>query len=338
MQLLWGVLLSIDCFSHLCNEPRASVCPFLQGVIFTFVSCSRSLSCSDRSEEEMLLLKRQPSPRWGGSGCQAGGTSIPSEGPGLLDHQRQASRTPCPRPLPRGMQGHLTDTRSVPFAPLGSAQPSPVPSSHCSQAANDQPTRGDGQTGQQLLPPYTPAVTHRSSGHSLAQPPSPRGHEPNSPEHGIEEGMRKWPPPPRVKWTHAIREDSLPEEALSPEFANLKHYKNQQSLPSSSSTSDPDTPLGVPRTSGRISLRISESVLQASPPLREDFDDEVFVKDLYPNATSSPTFEALPPPPPPPPSQEAPVNSWEEDFPPPPPQALYEAALDSEDSKELRTG
>ncbi|XP_037002939.2 protein Shroom3 isoform X2 [Artibeus jamaicensis] len=195
-------------------------------------------------------------------------------------------------------------------------------SSSCAQAASDRP--------------YAPAVTPRSNGHSLAQTPSPRGHEPHSPEHGVDDGMRKRPSPPRVKWAHTVRENSLPEESPSLEVANLKHYKKQQNLPSSSSTSDPETPLGVPSTPGRISLRISESALQASPPPREDYDNEVFVKDLHPHATSSPTFEALPPPPPPPPSQETLVNS-SDDFPPPPPQALCEAQLDSEDYKELHT-
>lgn len=281
----------------------------------------------------MAVLSQHPSPRWGGSGCKAVGAPVPSECPAQLDHQRPASRMPCPRPLPAATQAPLTDARAVPPAPLTSALPSPVPPSHCSQAAGDQSTGRDGQTGQQPLLPYTPAVTLRSDGHSLARPPSPRGHEPRGPELGAEEGRRKRPPPPRVKWAQVIREDSLPEEASSPEFANLKHYQNQQNLPSSSSTSDPDTPLWVPGTPGRISLRISESVLQASPPPREDYEDEVFVKDSRPRATSSPTFEALPPPPPPPPVQEPLVNNWE-DFPPPPPQALCEAQLDSEDYKE----
>ncbi|XP_047713558.1 protein Shroom3 [Prionailurus viverrinus] len=297
---------------------------------------SRSISCSERGHEDMLLLKHHPSLRWGGSGCKAvGDSSVPSECPGPLDHQRQASRTtPCPRLLPTGMQGHLTDTRAASLTPLSSALPSPVPSS--SQAATDQLTGRDCQTGQQPLPPYTAAVIHRSNGHSLVQPASPRGHEPNSPEHGLEEATRKRvslpqrPAPPRVKWAHTVREDSLPEESSSPDFGDLKHYKTQQTPPSSGSTLD--SPLGAPSTPGRISLRISESVLLASPPPREDDDDEVFVKDLYPNAASSPTFE-LPPPPPPPLSQDTPVNSLD-DFPPPPPHALYEAELDSEDHKE----
>uniref|UniRef100_A0A8C0W322 Protein Shroom3 n=1 Tax=Castor canadensis TaxID=51338 RepID=A0A8C0W322_CASCN len=280
---------------------------------------SRSLS-SDRSREETLLPLHHPTPHWGGSGCRAtGGSSVPSECPEVSEHPRQTSRTPCPRPLPTGVQGYLPDTRAATSTTLSSPLPSPVPSNHCSKLATDQQLGRDGQAGQQLLPPYTPAVTHRSDGHILTQPPSPRGHELNSPEHGVEEGMWKRvslpqrPLPPLVKWAHAVREDSLSEEA-------------SLNLPSSCSTSDPDTP-------GRISLRISESALQTSPPPREDYDDEVFVKDLPPKATSNPTFEALPPPPPPPLSQETPVNS-SDDFPPPPPEAVCEALLDSEAPKE----
>uniref|UniRef100_A0A8C0ZMZ8 Protein Shroom3 n=1 Tax=Castor canadensis TaxID=51338 RepID=A0A8C0ZMZ8_CASCN len=282
---------------------------------------SRSLS-SDRSREETLLPLHHPTPHWGGSGCRAtGGSSVPSECPEVSEHPRQTSRTPCPRPLPTGVQGYLPDTRAATSTTLSSPLPSPVPSNHCSKLATDQQLGRDGQAGQQLLPPYTPAVTHRSDGHILTQPPSPRGHELNSPEHGVEEGMWKRvslpqrPLPPLVKWAHAVREDSLSEEA-----------SKQLNLPSSCSTSDPDTP-------GRISLRISESALQTSPPPREDYDDEVFVKDLPPKATSNPTFEALPPPPPPPLSQETPVNS-SDDFPPPPPEAVCEALLDSEAPKE----
>ncbi|CAD7693435.1 unnamed protein product [Nyctereutes procyonoides] len=299
-----------------------------------------SLSCSERGHEDLPLLKQHPSPHWRGSGCKAvGGTSVPSECPGPLDPQQQVSKTmPCPRLLAPGMQGHLTDTRAVPLTPLSSALPSPVPSS--SQAATDQLLGRDSQTGQQPLLSYTPVGTHRSNGHSLVQPASPRSHEPNSPEHGIEEATRmrvllsQRPALPWVKRAHTVREDSLPEGSSSPEFANLKHYKTQQAHSSSSSTLE-DTPLGTPSTPGRISLQISESVLQASLPPREDYDDEVFVKDLYPNATSSLTLE-LPPPPPPPLSQDTPVNS-SDDFPPPPPQAMYEAELDSEDYKEPRT-
>ncbi|XP_054996530.1 protein Shroom3 isoform X2 [Sorex araneus] len=198
-------------------------------------------------------------------------------GDGLLDQPRHA------RPLPTGMPGHGADPRAVP----------------CSPSAEEPP------------PPYTPASSHRSNGHGLAQPPCP--------EQGVPAARRRVslpqrPPPSRVKWAPAV---SLPEE--------------------------PDTPGGPARAPGRVSLRISESGLQASPPPREDYEDEVFAGDSHPNATSSPTFETLPPPPPPPPplpplSQEALDGSVEvEDFPPPPPQALLEAPPDCEDYLEPRS-
>lgn len=298
---------------------------------------SRSLGYSDRGQEELPLPLHHPTPRWNGSGFKATrGSSVSTECLGATDHARQAGRTPCPRPLLTGMQSHLPDARAVSLVPLSSPLPSPVPSSYHSQLATDQQTGRDGQPGQQPLAPSTSAVTHRSDGYTLTEPPSPRDHEFTCPEYGIDEGMWKRAslpqrlPPPRAKWAHAVREDSGSEEAVVPEFSNLKHYNKLTSLPSSCSTSDPDTP-------GRVSLRISESALQASPPPRVDYDDEVFVKDLRPKAMSSPNFEALPPPPPPPPNQETPVNS-SDDFPPPPPQALCEAPLDSEAHRELGNG
>ncbi|XP_003790113.2 protein Shroom3 [Otolemur garnettii] len=281
----------------------------------------RSLSCSERGRGEAPLLLPQPRPHWG--------SSVPSDCPGTVDHQRPASRTACSRPLPAGTHGHHTDSRAEPLTPLGSPLPSSGPPSYCSQATTDQGGR-DGQAGRQSLGPCSPAGTHRSNGHTLAQPPSPGDCEVSSPKDGERKRvLPQRPPASRVKWAPMVREDSPPAEPSASAFANLKHCTQRQSLPSSCSTSDPDTPLGGPNTPGRISLRISESGLQESPPPREDDDDEVFVRDVHPTATSSPTFEALPPPPPPPLSQETPVGSWDS-FPLPPPPAVCEARLDEE--------
>lgn len=280
----------------------------------------RSLSCSDKGQNELALPLHHPTPCWNGSGCKATvASSAPPESSGAADHLKQR-RAPGPRPLSAGMHGHFPDARA---ASLSSPLPSPVPSSYRSQLAMDQ------QTGQQ--PPSSPAS-------AVTQPTSPRSPELSSPAYGLGEGMWKRtslpqrPPPPWVKWAHAVREDGLAEDTLAPEFANLKHYRNQPSRPSSCSTSDPDTP-------GRISLRISESALQPSPPPRGDYDDEVFMKDLHPKVTSSPTFEALPPPPPPSPPSEEPLVNGTDDFPPPPPpQALCEVLLDGEASTEAGSG
>uniref|UniRef100_A0A8C8W4A8 Shroom family member 3 n=1 Tax=Peromyscus maniculatus bairdii TaxID=230844 RepID=A0A8C8W4A8_PERMB len=292
---------------------------------------SRSVSCSDRGQKEAALPQHHPAPCWNGSGYKAtAGSSAPAECSGAPDHLKQL-RTPCPRPLSAGMQGHFPDARAASAAPPSSPPPSSVPSSHHAQPPVDQQTDRSGQTGRQPLPSSAPAVTHRHDGQSLTQPPSPRCHEFASPEHGLEEGVWKRgslpqrPPPLWVKWAPEVREDGLSEDASAPEFADRKKHYKIQSLPSSCSTSDPDTP-------ARISLRISESALQASPPPRGDYDDEVFVKDAHPKVASSPTFVALPPPPPlppPPQSQETLVNG-SDDFPPPPPQAVDEALLDSE--------
>ncbi|XP_053444324.1 protein Shroom3 isoform X2 [Nycticebus coucang] len=281
-----------------------------------------SLSCSERSRGETPLLLHQPRPHWG--------SSVPSDCPGTLDHQRPASRTSCSRPLPAGIHGHHPDSRAEPLTSLGSPLPSPAPPSYCSQATADQGGR-DGQAGRQPLRPCSPAGTHRSNGHTLAQPPSPGGCEVSSPEDGGKKRvlLPQRPLASRVKWAPVVREDSPPAEPSASTFTNLKHCTQRPSLSSSCSTSDPDTPIGAPGAPGRISLRISESVLRESPPPREDDDDEVFVRDVHPTATSSPTFEALPPPPPPPLSQETPAGSWDS-FPLPPPPAVCEVQLDEE--------
>lgn len=289
--------------------------PLCRALTLTSVPHSRSLSCSDKGQKELALPLHPSTPCWNGS-------SAPPESSGAVDHLKQR-RAPGPRPLSAGMHGHFPDVRAVSVASFSSPLPSPVPSSYRSQLAIDQ------QTGQQ--PPSSPAS-------AVTQPASPRSHDLNSPAYGLEEGMWKRaslpqrPPPPWVKWAHAVREDGFAEDASAPECANLKHCEKKPSLPSSCSTSEPDTP-------GRISLRISESALQPSPPPRGDIDDEVFVKDLHPKVTSSPTFEALPPPPPPPspPSQE-PLANGADDFPPPPPQALCEVLLDGEASTEAGSG
>lgn len=290
------------------------VCPFCRALTLTSVPPSRPLSYSDRGQKEQALPLHHPATCWNGSGYKATVVSS-TESSGAPDHLKQL-RAPCPRPLSAGMHGHFPDARASSVAPLSSPLPSPVPSGYRSQLDMDQ------QMGHQPLPSPASAVT---------QPPSPRSHE-------LEEGMWKRAslpqrPPRPWKWAHAVREDGLAEDASSaPEFATLKHYKNQLSLPSSCSTSDPDTP-------GRISLRISESALQASPPPRGDYDDEVFVKDLHPKVPSSPTFEALPPPPPPPsPLSQEPLTCGSDDFPSPPPQAMCEAPLDGEVSEEPGSG
>uniref|UniRef100_A0A8C3TFV3 Shroom family member 3 n=1 Tax=Chelydra serpentina TaxID=8475 RepID=A0A8C3TFV3_CHESE len=128
---------------------------------------------------------------------------------------------------------------------------------------------------------------------------------------------------PKVKWAHSVNDDSFPKGSVSCPVSGQKLFQRWQSLPAQSSTSsDPETP----PSSGKISLRISESGLQLTPPpgLPEEGDDEVFIKDSQPGAAGT-AFKPLPPPPPPPPLPEwspSAFTSEAEVFPPPPPAAF----------------
>lgn len=288
------------------------------------------LLSSEKSQEEMPSLLHHRAPGWHGSGCKApSGSSVPNDCTRTLGHQKPASRALGPRPLLPGVQGYFPEAKSALLTPLSSPLPLPVPASYGTQLTSDQQSGRDSQGGQQPLPPYNHAETQRSNGHPLVQLPNPSGCEFNSSEHEGGTGMWKrvsqpqQPPPPQAKWPHVAQQDSLPEKALSPEFAKPKRRCEHLSLPGPCSTPDSDA-------LGMVSLQISESGLPTAPVPQEYEDDDVFVKDLRPKATSSP-FEALPPPPPPL-NQEALVDS-PDDFPPPPPQAECKAPLVTEASE-----
>ncbi|KAL8206658.1 UNVERIFIED_CONTAM: hypothetical protein K2H54_017287 [Gekko kuhli] len=107
-------------------------------------------------------------------------------------------------------------------------------------------------------------------------------------------------PPTNAKWVHSVKDDSIPKNAASPQASGQKAFQRWQSLPSqSSSSSEPETLSGQ----GRLSLRISESYLQMTPPPfhREEDDDDVFLQEAGPPAaiTESKRLSPLLPPPPP---------------------------------------
>uniref|UniRef100_A0A452GN08 Uncharacterized protein n=1 Tax=Gopherus agassizii TaxID=38772 RepID=A0A452GN08_9SAUR len=162
----------------------------------------------------------------------------------------------------------------------------------------------------------------------------PLCHNDSSPEDSAEEAMQRKAMlphrhlPPEVKWAHSVNYDSFPKGSVSSQVSGQKLFQRWQSLPMQSSTSsDSETP----PPSGKISLRISESGLQLTPPpsMPEEGDDEVFIKDLQPGAAGT-AFKPLPPPPPPPPLPELSPSTFTSDaevFPPPPP-AAFEARGD----------
>nr|XP_056711641.1 protein Shroom3 [Euleptes europaea] len=105
--------------------------------------------------------------------------------------------------------------------------------------------------------------------------------------------------PTNAKWVHLAKDDGDPKNFISPQASGQKAFQRWQSLPSqSSSTSEPETLPGQ----GRLSLRISESYLQMTPPPfhREEDDDDVFIQETEPHAAiteSKHSSPLLPPPP-----------------------------------------
>ncbi|XP_067413148.1 protein Shroom3 isoform X2 [Emydura macquarii macquarii] len=162
----------------------------------------------------------------------------------------------------------------------------------------------------------------------------PLHHEDSSPEDSAEEAMWRKKAvvpqrllPPKVKWAHSVNDDSFPKGLVPSQVSGQKLFQRWQSLPTQSSTSsDSETP-----PYGTVSLRISESGLQITPPpgLPEDGDDEVFLKDSQPGAAGT-AFKPSPPPRSPPPLPEPSPGAFTNDaevFPPPPPPAAFEAGV-----------
>uniref|UniRef100_A0A674I8R5 Shroom family member 3 n=1 Tax=Terrapene triunguis TaxID=2587831 RepID=A0A674I8R5_9SAUR len=151
----------------------------------------------------------------------------------------------------------------------------------------------------------------------------------SSPEDSAEEAIQRRAMlpqrhfPPKVKWAHSVNDDSFLKGSVSSQVSGQKLFQRWQSLPTQSSTSsDSETP----PPSGKISLRISESGLQLTPPpgVPEEGDDEVFIKDLQPGVAGT-AFKPSPPLPPPPPLPEWSPSAFTGDaeiFPPPPPAAF----------------
>ncbi|XP_074849873.1 protein Shroom3 isoform X2 [Carettochelys insculpta] len=149
----------------------------------------------------------------------------------------------------------------------------------------------------------------------------------SSPEDLAEEAMQRKallpqrPLPPKVKWAHLGNDNSIPKGLVPAQVSGQKLFPRWQTPPPQSSTSSGSE---TPPPYGKISLRISESGLQLTPPsgLLEDCDDEVFIKESQPRAAGT-AFNSSPPPPP-----ELTPSTFMKDaevFPPPPPLAASEA-------------
>uniref|UniRef100_A0A8D0GLA8 Shroom family member 3 n=1 Tax=Sphenodon punctatus TaxID=8508 RepID=A0A8D0GLA8_SPHPU len=176
------------------------------------------------------------------------------------------------------------------------------------QAASDclamrQPAKPDGEGNNNIL--VQPWDNGDSSPENSAEAASWRK----------KASLPQRPLPPKIKWAHSVQDDCIPKSSVSSQVSPQKLLPRWQSLPTQSSTSsEPESP----SPQGDVSLHISESGLQITPPpfQQEDEDDDVFLRELRPCAGGT-AFKpsASPPPPPPPP----PLPGQRSDrFPPPP--------------------
>ncbi|XP_062991329.1 protein Shroom3 [Elgaria multicarinata webbii] len=189
-----------------------------------------------------------------------------------------------------------------------------------SNAANSTPASLDFPVaGEDLITRWQPKLKPDKGNNSNIQPQILESAD-CPPKEPVEAAAWSWKAtlpqrhlPPKIK---CVKDDGLPKSSMPPQTSGQKSFQRWQSLPSqSSSCSEPESASGQ----GRLSLHISESGLQMSPPLlhRDEDDDDVFFKE--PPATS----EHLPPPLPLLPAlSPSTVACTMEGFPPPPAPTL----------------
>lgn len=282
----------------------------------------RSFSKQERSHsEKMMFPSYYPHPQHSSEAVSA------PENHRLSELARPDSRTSAFVLTPAEARSHYPEKKQG-FKPLflnlspGSGQSSP---NTPAQTPSDFQSAGDGQAVRQ----------HHAKGD--AAPPEGNGDiqaqslgavQDRPPETPAEETMWRRKStllhrslPPKVVWAHSVKDNSYPRAMVSPPAAGPRFSQRWQSLPTQSSTSsDPETP----SPQGTTHLRISESVLQLTPPpsLQDEEDDEVFITASQPAGTAPPFSPPLPSHPLPELSSCTSANSTEGFPPPPPPLAL----------------
>ncbi|XP_078532508.1 protein Shroom3 isoform X2 [Lissotriton helveticus] len=193
-----------------------------------------------------------------------------------------------------------------------------------------------------------PEKTCASHNSVQTRPVGLQSHDAAFPESAKEDKSKKKrsppqrPPPPKIKWAHSVNEDNLQTNQFCTSVGGHKFVPRWQSLGTqSSSSSDTETSIGPSPSRGKISLRISESCLQTTPPLlqQEDEDDEVFVTETEVAAAKC-TFEhtLLPPPPPAPSLEDRDFSSSIEEFPIPLPEVDEEKMQIEEKQEGMKEG
>ncbi|XP_057285923.1 protein Shroom3 isoform X1 [Pezoporus wallicus] len=287
---------------------------------------ARSFSKKERSHsEKMAFTTYYPHPHH--SSEVVTGSTILNENHKLSELSRPDSRTSAFVSSPTDARSHYPEQKQG-FKSLflnlthGSGQSSP---STPTPAPSDFQSASDGQALRQHHAKRD-AVPPEGNGNIQAQ--SLDAVQDRSSKTPTEEmmwrrkaGLLHRSVPPKAVWAHSVKDNSYLRAMVSPPAAGPQLPQRWQSLPTKSSTSDPET--HSPQATTR--LRISESGLQLTPPplLQDDEDDEVFVMPSQPRAIAPPfSPTSLPSHPLPELSSYTSAKSTEEFPPPPPPVAL----------------
>ncbi|XP_008933846.1 PREDICTED: protein Shroom3, partial [Merops nubicus] len=307
--------------------------PVVRDPFYVVSAGSRSFSKKERSHSEKMAFPSYcPHPHHSSEAVT--GSTVLTENHKLSELSRPDSRTSAFVPSPTEARSHYPEQKQG-FKPLllnlnpsGSGQSSP---NTPTQTPSDFESAGDGQALRQH---HAKRDTVPAEGNVSIQAQFSDAVQDRSPETLTEEmmwrrkaGLPHRSFPPKVLWAHSVKDNSYSRAMVSPPAATPKFSQRWQSLPTQSSTSsDPETP----SPQGTTHLRISESVLQLTPPpvLQDDEDDEVFITPSQPPLPSHPLPEL---------SSCTSANGTEE-FPPPPPALALEGNGAAGDKSPRLTG
>ncbi|XP_061439339.1 protein Shroom3 isoform X2 [Rhineura floridana] len=285
---------------------------FVKAPFYTEGASTRSFGSKERNRvEKSAFTHYHPHTRHSSEGVTRSFILERQKAPDLLRHLNRTSAFASPS---ADMKGHLSESKQ------GTKYVTPSRFGwFSSNGANSTPASSDLQVaGEVLTTRWQPRPDKDDNRTVQAQVLESSDCLPKEP---TEEATWRWKAtlplrhlPPKIKW---VKDDGLSKSSMPFETSGQKAFQRWQSLPSqSSSSSEPE----APSDQGRLSLRISESCLQMSPPLfpREEGDDDVFFQPCAVDASSEHSPSPLPPPPPLPTLSPSAVADTMEELPPPP--------------------
>ncbi|KAH0615778.1 hypothetical protein JD844_026253, partial [Phrynosoma platyrhinos] len=291
---------------------------FVKDPFYVMGAGTRSFGCKELSETERSAFRHyHPHPHRGSEGVSS--SSALNESQKTPEHPRHLSRTSAFSAPSTETKGHRFDSKQ------GSRHVTPSRSGWSSpNAVNSISTPADFQVAADGLVPRRQSRSDKDDNSNVQA--QILGNTSSPPKEPIEDTSWRWKAtvsqrhlPSKLKW---IKDNGMPRSSGPPQAPGQKVFQRWQSFPSqSSSCSEPETP----SSQGRLSLRISESCLQMSPPPfhPEEGDDDVFLKEAQPRATGPASENSTHPLTPPLPDVgPSPVANPVEEFPPPPASIL----------------